>query len=419
MIYEKAVLANGLRILTAPMPHTRSVTISIYVGAGSRYERKEEAGLSHFVEHLCFKGSRKRPSAKEISEAIDGVGGILNGGTDRELTVFYAKVAHPHFLLALDVLTDMIRAPLFDPQEVERERQVILEELAAVADAPAQQAELLIDGLLWPDQPLGWDVAGTEESLSSITRQQIVEYQRQQYVPNNIVISVAGNIAHQEVVEAVAHYLGDWPPGEPLPWQPATDGNNPVRLALRYKATEQAHLCLAVKGLSLRHPHRYALSLLSIILGEGMSSRLVLELRERRGLAYDVYSYASHFLDTGAFVIYAGVPPARAAEAISIVLQEMAALEGLQEEELAKAKELAKGRLLLRLEDTRSVSAWLGGQEMLLGHVLTPEEVVTSLEAVTVADVSRLARELLRPQRLHLAVVGPFRSQRRFAHFLH
>ena len=417
-MYGKTILPGGLCVLTAAMPHTRSVTISIYVRTGSRYERREEAGLCHFVEHLCFKGSRKRPTARAISEAIDGIGGILNGGTDRELTVFYAKVAQPHFLLALDVLADMLRQPILDPQEMERERQVILEELAAVADSPAQQAELLIDSLLWPDHPLGWDVAGTEESLKAITRDRIAAFQQQQYTPNNMVVSVAGNIQHEAVVEAVGHYLGDWPTGTPLSWHPALDGDNQRRLGLRYKATEQAHLCLAARGLSMHDPDRYALALLSIILGEGMSSRLVLELREKRGLAYDVYSYVSHFLDTGAFTIYAGVAPAKAVEATDIVLQELAILDEAKEEELVKAKELAKGRLLLRLEDTRSVSAWMGGQEVLLGRVLTPEQVVANLDAVALSDARRLARDLLHPRRLYLAVVGPFRSQKRFARLL-
>jgi predicted Zn-dependent peptidase len=418
-LHEKTTLPNGLRILAAPMPHAHSVSVGIYVGTGSRYERKEEAGLSHFVEHLCFKGSAKRPTAKDISEAIDGVGGFLNGGTDRELTVFYGKVPAPHFALVLDVLADMVSSPRLEPEEMEKERKVILEELAMVADNPSQMADLLLDEALWPDQPLGWDVAGTEESVKAITRQMALEYLCRQYVPNNMVVAVAGNVDPAQAQELVAAYWGDRPAGSPSPWYPAVDGHGP-RCAVRYKKTEQAHVCLAVRGLSIQHPDRHALALLSVILGEGMSSRLFLELRERRGLAYDVNSYVSNFLDTGAFSIYAGVDPTKAVEAVKAVLEEMARLrDGVSEEELHKAKELSKGRLLLRLEDTRAVAGWLGGQELLLGRVYRVDEAVALLEAVTAADLRRVAADLLVTDQLYLALVGPFRSDRRFAPLLH
>jgi predicted Zn-dependent peptidase len=418
-LHEKTTLPNGLRILAAPMPHAHSVSVGIYVGTGSRYERKEEAGLSHFVEHLCFKGSAKRPTAKDISEAIDGVGGFLNGGTDRELTVFYGKVPAPHFALVLDVLADMVSSPRLEPEEMEKERKVILEELAMVADNPSQMADLLLDEALWPDQPLGWDVAGTEESVKAITRQMALEYLCRQYVPNNMVVAVAGNVDPAQAQELVAAYWGDRPAGSPSPWYPVVDGHGP-RCAVRYKKTEQAHVCLAVRGLSIQHPDRHALALLSVILGEGMSSRLFLELRERRGLAYDVNSYVSNFLDTGAFSIYAGVDPTKAVEAVKAVLEEMARLrDGVSEEELHKAKELSKGRLLLRLEDTRAVAGWLGGQELLLGRVYRVDEAVALLEAVTAADLRRVAADLLVTDQLYLALVGPFRSDRRFAPLLH
>jgi predicted Zn-dependent peptidase len=417
-LHEKTTLANGLRILTAPMPHTYSVAIAIYVGAGSRYERKEDAGLSHFVEHLCFKGSKKRPTSKDISEAIDRVGGILNGGTDRELTVYHSKVAAPHFPLALDVLVDMVRAPRFDPQEMEKERSVILEELAMIADTPSQLVDLVIDQALWADQPLGWDVAGSEESVRAIDRQTALDYRSRQYVPNNMVVSVAGSIDHRRVVEQVDAFWGDCPPGSPSAWYPVSDGHGP-RCVLRYKKSEQAHLCLAVRGISLQHPDRHALALLSLILGEGMSSRLFMELRERQGLVYDVHSYVSHFLDSGAFTVYAGVDPSRTVDALKVILSELVRLrDGVDEEELFKAKELAKGRLLLRLEDTRNVAGWLGGQELLLREVRTPDQVVALLEAVTLHDLQRVARSLLVNDQLHMALVGPFRSDRRFAPLL-
>ena len=415
-MHEATTLDNGLRILTAPMPHTRSVAVSFYVGAGSRYETAPVAGLSHFVEHMLFKGSSKRPTAKDISEAVDRVGGMLNGGTDRELTVYYVKVARPHFPLAVDLLVDMLRRPLIDQAEIEKERRVVIEELASVGDSPAQQVDILLDEVLWPDQPLGWDVAGNEATVSALNRDTVLEYVASQYVPNNIVVSVAGAVEHAQVVELVARELGDWQRGAPAGWHPAVNGQCGPRLKVQYKNTEQAHISLAVLGVSSQHPDRYALDLLSAILGEGMSSRLFMELREKRSLCYDVHSYTSHFRDTGAFTVYAGVDPKRAPDAVAAILEQLAiAREGIPEDELAKAKELTKGRLLLRMEDTRSVSGWLGVQELLTGRIRSVDEVVENVEAVTADDLRRVASDLFRTERLAMALVGPFRSEKRFA----
>ncbi|HEY4686512.1 MAG TPA: pitrilysin family protein [Dehalococcoidia bacterium] len=414
-VFCRSRLANGLRLITAPMPQARSVAISLYVGAGSRYEKREAAGVSHFVEHLCFKGTAKRPTAQLISEAIDGVGGILNAATDREYTVFYAKVARPHLDVALDVLCDLVQTPLFDATELEKERKVVLEELAAVADSPGQQADLLLDELLWPAQPLGWDIAGTKESIEGLTRDVVVDYVRRQYVPNNMVIAVAGNVTEDEVAALLAPTLGAAVAGVPDAWSPAQNGVQAPGCALRFKRTEQTHIALGLHGLPLDHPDRYALDLLSVLFGESMSSRLFLELRERQGLCYDVHSYVTHFLDAGSFGVYAAVDPANGHKAVGALMLELRRLtEGIPEGELHKAKELAKGRMLLRLEDTRAVSGWLGGQEILTGEILSPEEVVARLEAVTPADLTRVIAGLLRRDALKLAVVGPHRSERRF-----
>lgn len=419
-MYDCTTLDNGLRVLVAPMPHTRSVTISFYIGAGSRYETLPVAGLSHFLEHMLFKGTSRRPTAQRISEEVDGVGGVLNGATDRELTVYYVKVARPHFAMALDLLVDLLRNPLFQEEEIEKERKVVIEELASVADSPAQQADVLLDALMWPDQPLGWDVAGTPESVNALTRDSAVGYFRRQYVPNNVVVSIAGAVELDEVVLALKALTHDWQPGEPGTWSAAIDGQTEPRLKLHYKRTEQAHLSLAVGSVANNHPDRYAVDLLSAILGEGMSSRLFNELREKRGLCYDVHSYTSHYLDTGAFSVYAGVEPAAATEAVTAILAELARTrdEGIPEEELVKAKELTKGRLLLRMEDTRSVSGWLGVQELLNGRVRTVDEVVEKIEAVTTADLQRVATDMFRTEALNLAVVGPYRSDRRFRSLL-
>jgi predicted Zn-dependent peptidase len=295
----------------------------------------------------------------------------------------------------------------------------VLEELAMVEDSPSQLTDLLLDATMWPGQPLGRDVAGTPASVSALDRAMTLEYMRRQYVANNCVVSVAGDVDHAEVVGALTGLLGAWPSGSPSGWAAAGDSAGPL-CAVRYKATEQAHINVAVRGLPLSHPDRYPLSFLSAILGEGMSSRLFLELRERRGLAYDVHSYVSHFLDTGAFIVYAGVDPKNTAEAVQAVLAELARLrdEGPTAAEITKARELSRGRLLLRMEDTRAVSGWLGAQELLLRRVRTLDEVIAEMEAVTLEDLLRVARDLLVTDRLHMAIVGPFRSDKRFAPLL-
>jgi predicted Zn-dependent peptidase len=402
------------------MPHTRSVALSIYVGAGSRYEDDARAGLSHFIEHLCFKGTEHRPTPLEISLAVDQVGGSINAGTDRELTVFYCKVALPHFQLALDVLSDLVRRPLFPPEELEKERLVVIEELAMVADSPASQVDVLLDETLWPGQPLGRDVAGSVDSVRGLSRDMATEYQQCQYVPNNIVVSVAGALTHEEAVERLSAQFGDWPDGTPGDWYPAVNGQRAPRASVKHKGTEQAHLSLGMHGLPLHHPDRYALSLLSVMLGEGMSSRLTLELRERRSLCYDVHSYVSYFQDAGAFAVYAGVDPKKVGEALEALLAEIARIRDVDPpgDEVTRATELTKARLFLRMEDTRAVSDWLGAQELLLGRVRSVDEVAALIDAVSVEDLRRVAREVFVSERLNLAVVGPYRSDKRFLSLL-
>jgi predicted Zn-dependent peptidase len=415
--YHKATLPNGLRVLTAPMPHTRSVAVSVYVGAGSRYEPEPLAGLAHFIEHLCFKGTEMRPTAQEISQVIDGVGGHMNAATDRELTVFYCKVAQPYFEVALDLIGDLVRRPLFSPEELEKERDVIIEELATVGDSPAQLADLLLDETLWPHQPLGRDVAGTEETVRSVTRGAALQYLHDQYVPNNAVVSMAGAVTTHQVEEQVAKVFGDWERGSPRGWFPSVNGQRKARAAVKHKASEQAHISMAVRGLAMHHPDRYALSLLSVILGEGMSSRLSLELREKLGLCYDVHSYCSFFHDAGAFTLYAGVDPDKADEALAALLRELRKLRdhGVTEDELDRAKALAKGRIMLRMEDTRAVSDWLGTQELLAGRIRTVDDVTDFIDSVMSDDLQRVARALIVEDQLNLAIVGPFRSSKHFA----
>ena len=408
-MYQKTVLENGLRIVTSSMPHTRSVCICFFIGTGSRYEASEQAGISHFIEHLCFKGTERRPTAKEISETIDGVGGMLNGGTDKELTVYWSKVARPHFALSLDLLVDMLRNSRFESSDIEMERKVIIEELNMCFDSPQSRVDTLIDEVMWPDQPLGRDVLGHKETISGVNRTEIVNSLLKRYLPSNTVIGVAGDISHDEVSEAVTKALGTWKDDVPASWSPAKYRKDSRRIITEHRKTEQAHLCLSVKGIPHNHPDRFTLDLLNLILGEGMSSRLFLEIREKLGLAYDVHSHISHYHDSGSVSVCAGVDHKQIEKVIAAILLELVKLkdEIVTETEISKAKELGKGRLMLRIEDTRSVAGWIGGQDLLMGHIRTVDEVVSLLDAVTAADLQRVARDIFREEKLRLALVAP------------
>ena len=411
-MYQKTVLDNGLRLLTEAMPHTRSVSINFFIGTGSRYEDDVQAGISHFIEHLCFRGTTKRPTAREISAAIEGTGGVLNGGTDKELTVYLCKVAQPHFTLALDVLVDMLLNSRFDPADIEKERQVIIEEINMSNDSPAQRVDLLIDGLLWPGHPLGRDIAGSKDSVTATTRDMTFDYLASQYRPDNTVLSIAGAVQHDEVVTLVNQLLGNWANKQKALEYSAYEERPARRLLVETRDTEQVHLSLALPGLSLFHPQRFVLDLLNIILGEGMSSRLFTEIRDKLGLAYSIHSYAEHFLDTGALTISAGVETERLEIAVKAILDELAKLrEPIPEAEFVKAKELFKGRLLLRMEDSRSVAGWMGGQEILTGHILNVDEIIAIIEAITAGELQQLASDLLREEKLRLAVVGPVKQE--------
>ena len=418
-MYQRTVLDNGLPVLTCSMPHTRSVSMATFIGAGSRYESDDIAGVSHFLEHLLFKGTKNWPTARELSEAVEGVGGIMNASTDREMTVFWCKVAGLHFRRSLSVLVDMILNPLLDPTEVEKEREVVLEELRMTNDYPNNRVDLLIDETLWPSQPMGRDVGGSLDSVRSITREQILNYVGCQYAPGNSVMVVAGDISHEEVVGLLDEAFRDWATQEPMSWYPVQDGQEAPRIRVEQRKTDQAHLCVALPSLPLTHPDRYVLGLMNVILGEGMSSRLFLELRENRSLAYDVHSSINLYRDCGSLVIYCGVEPVKSERAISAILEQLDGLKkNIPETELEKAKELSKGRMLLRMEDSRSVAMWMGAQETLTGTVLTVDEVVEKVDAVSTTDIERLAGELIREDVLNLAVVGPFRSDRRFRNLL-
>ena len=407
-MYQSSVLDNKLRVLTSTMAHTQSISMVICVGAGSRYESDELAGVSHFIEHLPFKGTESWPTARAVSEAIEGVGGVMNASTEPEMTVFWCKVARLHYKTAFAVLMDMVLNSRLDPEEVEKEREVIQEELRMTYDQPSYRVDLLIDEAMWPDQAMGRDVGGTLETVADIQQKDIREYMHQQYNPANTVVAVAGNVTHEEVVGMLAETTRDWKPLESLDWELATDNVEGPLVKVERRRSDQTHLCLGVPGLSLTHPDRYAFNLMNTILGDGMSSRLFLNLREEQGLAYDVHSSSSNYRDTGALVVYCGVEPSKTNDAVKTIVKEFQGMhQAPSEQELNKAREYSKGRLLLRMEDTRAVASWLGAQELLQDSVRTPEEVVESLDAVTPADIARVAKNFLNDDKMRLAVVGP------------
>jgi predicted Zn-dependent peptidase len=407
---HETTLENGLKILTFRMPQTRAVSVSFFVGTGSRYESDDVAGASHFIEHMLFKGTARRPTARHISEAIEGIGGYSNAYTGQDTTTYWAKVAAPHFAEAADVLIDMLRFSTFDPAEVEKERRIIVEEINMSMDAPDQWVGILLGQVVWPDHPLGRDVAGTRETVSGITRDQLLGYMERHYSPERIVVSVAGNVDHQQVIETTTERLQDWPSTSTNGYLPAPDGLPSPRWLVEDRPTELGHLCLAAPGLSRSHPDRFALGLLNTVLGEGMSSRLFLEVREAQGLAYAVDSSLNMLDEAGLLVIYAGVEAERTPQAIRAVLAELDRLrqEPVPEAELHKAREYVKGRLVLGMEDSGAVAAWYGQQALLLDEILSLDDVLTAYDAVTDEDIQRVAQTLFTDDQLQLAAVGPF-----------
>jgi predicted Zn-dependent peptidase len=409
-MYELTTLENGLRVLTVTLPHVHSVSLGFFVGVGSRYESEALAGASHFVEHMLFKGTARRPSALEIAEAIEGRGGMFNASTGLEATLFWAKVASPHLPDALDVLSDMLLCPSFDPQEVEKERSVITEEIGYSLEAPDSLSQVLVNRMQWPDHPLGREIAGSYESVAGLSRESLVAHLSRHYRPGQTILGVAGQVDHRQVVGWAQAHLAGWEPGPLQAFLPAPLNHSGPNLHVEFRDTEQAHLCFSFKGLSRGDPDRSALRLLNMVLGEGMRSRLFQRVREKMGLAYSVDSYVSLLHDSGAVGIYAGVRASRVEEVMRAILGELDRLrqEPVPQEELEKAREFVRGRLTLSLEDSFTVAAWYARQELLGPEVLHPADTLAHYDTVRPEDITRTAQAVFQPERLNLAVVGPF-----------
>ena len=419
-MYQRFVLDNGLRVLISELPHTRSVTLTIHVAIGARYEEAAQSGISHFIEHMLFKGTEKRPSAQELALAIESLGGAFNAATGYELTNYWVKLAYQHFDTALDVLTDMLKRSRFEVEEIEKERRVIIEEINQTFDAPDELVFFDLDQLMWPDHPLGRDIAGSAETVSALDRAQMRDYLARHYRASNIVVSAAGFLETEPALQQIAAALGELQPTPRPEYLRFQNGQHAPRWHVRYRNTEQAHVVVTTWAFPRLHPDRYVISVLNTILGEGMSSRLFQEIREKRGLAYSVSSYSSALEDCGYFGSYAAVDPKNAPATLAAVLAEWARLrdEPVPAEELTKAKELMKGHLLLSMEDTHAIAGWYARQEALGHEILTVDDVTAGIEAVTTEDVQRVAREIFHSEALNLAVVGPFKSESKFVRAL-
>ncbi len=408
-------LAGGARLVTAAMPARSSASVVFQFGVGSRYEDARLSGVSHFIEHLLFKGTERRPTAKDIAEAIEGVGGTMNASTDKEMTSYWIRVPADRLGLGLDVLFDMVAHSRLTPEDVDRERMVILEEIKMYEDQPQDYVHSLFEELMWPEHPLGREITGTVETVSAMSREDLSAYLHDHYRLANLVIGVTGGIDEAEARELVEAQLGL--PAEAGP-EARLDPPPPLEkpgLKLHEKKTEQAHICLGTRALSYFDPDRHILDLINTMLGEGMSSRLFLEIREERGLAYDVHSYTSKHHDSGYFGVYLGVDPKNAQEAVAAVVAELHKVpeSGVPAEELSKAKEYTKGRMMMSLESTSAMANWLSQQQLLMGRIRTLEEIIAEVEAVTIEDVVRVAeRVMLAP--LQSAVIGPFKSEAPF-----
>ncbi|MDB5057298.1 MAG: hypothetical protein JWO59_770 [Chloroflexi bacterium] len=424
MDFKITRLDNGLQVVTAPMPGMYSVTASVIVTVGSRHETDQQAGSAHLIEHMLFKGTEKRPTAEVISETIERVGGLLNASTDKDLTVYWAKVSKDKADLAMDLLSDMVLHSQFARSEVEKERRVVIEELGMSIDSPQDWVHTLIDEQCWPGTPLGRDVAGSKDSVASLTRDGLVQFMRQHYRPDTTIVSLAGGISHEAGIELARSMFGRWNADTSSP----SDGFIPIdypRLppVILYdeRGTEQVNMCVASRGIARTSPDRYAFELLTSILGGSMSSRLFLEIRERRGLAYDIHSYGNTVADTGSLVTYAAVEPKHCIDVVDEVIKQMNLLKSgnVTLAELDKVKDNHKGRLLLGLEDTQSVAGWCGVQLALYGEIRKPEEVCDDVDRVTLEDVQRIAVECFQSDYLRLVALGPASGAMGLQHVLH
>ena len=418
--YKLSTLDNGLRVITAPVTGTKAITVLFLFGAGSRYEDKKINGISHFLEHMFFKGTQKRPTTLDISRELDSVGAGYNAYTGEEYTGYFVRVSSEHFDLGLDVLTDMMFGSKFDAEELEREKGVIIEEINMYNDDPRSKVELVARELIYPDQPLGRNIAGEKEIIRNMTRDEMVNYKKAHYTPENMVIAIAGGPSETDWLTTIKEKFGHFAPGVKNEFVKVKENQTEPALKIFHKETDQAHFILGWRSISRLDKRRPVLKVLSNLMGQMMSSRLFIEVREKRGLCYYVNADMVDFQDTGFWAVNAGVDINRAEEAIKVILQEIEKLktELVSDEELKRSKENLKGHLYLSLEESMAVANFLAEQELLWNEIEDPEVIAGKYEKVTKEEIRNLAQELFKKETMNLAMIGPFKDETKFKEIL-
>lgn len=419
-MHQKITLPNGLRVITERLESTKAVTVLILVKSGSRCENLKIRGISHFLEHMFFKGGVKYPDTKAVSETIDAIGGEFNAFTGKEYVGYYVKVASEHRATAMDVLADMLITAKHDPAEIDKERGVIMEEYNMYQDTPMYQVGWDFEKLLFGQQPMGWDQIGLKEVIMSVTREDFMEYQDKWYRSDNIVITAAGDVNHEEVVKEVEKLFTMKSGKTTDKWVDLEANDSNERVILQQKKTEQGHVVIGFPAYYEGHPDHYVLKLLSIILGGNMSSRMFLGVREAKGLAYYIQTSTDDYTDVGVISTRAGVDLNRVDLAVEAIVDQYRQIreERVSQFELQKAKDYLKGKMVLKLEDSEEVAHLLGKYEVLYGNVMTPEEIGREVDKVTVDDIFRVAQDLIRDDRMHMAGIGPWEDKERFAKLL-
>ncbi len=419
-MHKLTTLSNGLTLITINLPHLDSVTTLVAVGAGSRYETKKINGISHFLEHMFFKGSRKYPTAEKIATLVDGIGAVNNAATDKEVTYYWIKSSAKHIELSSDLLSSMVKESLLSEDEIEKEKGVIVEELRMYRDNPQRYVWELYENLQFGDQPLGWDIGGDEKTITALLRDDFTKYMDSLYSPKNMVLVYAGALPN-DIEKIAIEYFKDLPKRsqyKPLSFKKNEQKNPKVNVF--FKKTDQANLVLGVEAYGRKDPKKYAASVLATILGEGMSSRLFLQVREKRGLAYHVSANFGTYQDIGAFSVFAGLKLEKIEEGLRVITSELELItkEKVADDELKKAKEMIRGRLAIRQESTNFLAEYFGTNFVLERKIETFEQFIKKIDEITAMDVQNIAKELLQKQKYNLQIIGPFKDKRKFEKIL-
>ena len=417
---EKITLPNGLRIISVPKPRSLATTILVLVEAGSKYETKEISGISHFLEHMCFKGTKKRPRAIDIASELDGVGANYNAFTSMEYTGYFAKAQPKHLDLILDVLSDIYLNQTFNPEEIQKERGVIVEEINMYEDLPMRRVQELFTNLLYGDQPAGWDIAGRKEVVQKLNQEDFIKYQNEHYLAKSSLVVISGRFNEKEIVGKIQKYFSSIKSDRKTPKTKVTEHQEKPAILIKSKETDQTHLVLGVRAFNIFNEKRHALQILADVLGGGMSSRLFQKIREEMGVAYYIGADADLYTDHGYLAVSTGIEHSKIEKVIKAILEEFKDLseKALSNEELQRVKEHLMGHLLINLETSDQLASFYGGQEIITQKIVTPEELLKKIQAVTKNEVMAAAKEIFQISKLNLALIGPSRGKDKFEKIL-